>query len=159
MFAYEHLSTTHCCMLLPVSLHLLGKWERSCISNDLPIVPSAVLGLPGHLTLVKVWSKIAENRQIMASVSAFSCSACLPMAACQTSQKQLQSRKNAEKHLPICCTQEWREATELAMSARNNCPWMLTIPYIVQASSKLFQPSSIAVGDLGGESGLFLINL
>ena len=35
------------------------------------------------------------------------------------------------------------------MSTRNNRPWMLTAPYIVRASGKLFQPSSIAVGDLG----------
>ena len=42
------LLTAACCCYPATRPTPASKWERSCNSNDLPIVPSAVLGLQGH---------------------------------------------------------------------------------------------------------------
>ena len=57
------LLTAACCCYPATRPTPASKWERSCNSNDLPIVPSAVLGPARTLCMnvVKVWPKIAKN--------------------------------------------------------------------------------------------------
>ena len=111
------LLTAACCCYPATRPTPASKWERSCNSNDLPIVPSAVLGLQGHC--VWMWSKFGPKlpkilygfSDCLLLFSVFA-NGCVPDLS-RTNPITPKCRKHIAHLLcKLLCTLEWRKTTE-----------------------------------------------